>query len=241
MTSEVGSRATVRVAPTRVWRRWDWAKPVRPAQREVRRAVPSEETTAAPLLFVPDLHDPGAAAALDPWLAAATDHGRGGHALSPRGMGATRRPGRRFAVTRREWVHDVVQEAVALPRRAVLVGHGTGAWLVAHALHRYPAAAAVLIEPVGLPGHRFPGLGPLLRRPRIGTSLLLGRDPARPSEAPPLLVAAGGSYPAKSLAAHAVRYGARGERLPVGTPGALPDLGPVLAWLDEVVPARQPA
>ncbi|MGA8112380.1 MAG: hypothetical protein WCA46_01820, partial [Actinocatenispora sp.] len=144
---------------------------------------------------------------------------------------------RRFAVTRREWVHDVVQEAVALPSRAILVGHGTGAWVVAHALHRYPALAGVLVEPTGLPGRRLPGAGVLLRRPMIGLTLLLGRDPRVPAAMPPMLIAAGDRFPRKVLADQAVRYGARSERLPVSGHGALPAIDPVLDWLEKSSPS----
>ena len=45
-------------------------------------------------------------------------------------------------------MHDVVQVAAGLPRQAVLVGHGAGALVVAHALARYPARAGVLLAPV---------------------------------------------------------------------------------------------
>ncbi len=225
-------RGTVRVAATDVWRRWDWARPVRPAVRELRQAAPTDGD-GPPVLFVPDLRDPGGAAALEPWLAAAAEQGHRAYAVSPRGCGGTTGPGRRFAVSRREWVHDVVQAAAGLPQRAVLVGHGTGGWVVAHALHRYPALAAVLVEPVGLPGRRLPGPGVLLRRPALGLAMLLGRDPRVPQVAPPVLVAAGDRYPHKVLSDLAVRYGARSVRLPVSGSGALPGIGPVLGWLAE--------
>ena len=42
----------------------------------------------------------------------------------------------------------MVQVAAGLPRQAVLVGHGAGALVVAHALARYPARAGVLVAPV---------------------------------------------------------------------------------------------
>jgi len=213
---------------------------VRPAVRQVLRAAPSGDTAAPPLLFVADIHDPGGAAALQPWLGAAAEAGHLAAAVSPRGLGGTERPGRRFAVARREWVHDVVQEAAALPRRAVLVGRGTGAWVVAHALHRYPAAAAVLIDPIGLPGRRMPGLGAVLRRPRIGAALLLGRDPRRPATAPPLLFASSDGGQHSALSTLAVRYGGQSEWLSAPR-GALPDLAPILAWLQTAIPAPEPA
>ncbi|GIL28783.1 alpha/beta hydrolase [Actinocatenispora comari] len=232
----MSGEVTARVAPTRVWRRWEWARPVRPTTRQVLRAAPSAETDAPPILFVADIHDPGGAAALQPWLGAAAEAGHLAAAVSPRGLGATVRPGPRFAVTRREWVHDVVQEAVALPRRAILVGRGTGAWVVAHALHRYPAAAAVLIDPVGLPGRRMPGIGALLNRPRLGATLLLGRDPRLPSVSPPLLFASADGGEHKALSALAVRYSAQSEWLSAAG-GALPDPAPILAWLGTALPA----
>jgi pimeloyl-ACP methyl ester carboxylesterase len=58
----------------------------------------------------------------------------------------------------------VTQVAASLPRRAVLVGHGASALVVAMALARYPARAAVLVAPV------FGGVGAALSA--------LGRNPA---------------------------------------------------------------
>ncbi|HYN95934.1 MAG TPA: alpha/beta fold hydrolase, partial [Pilimelia sp.] len=68
--------------------------------------------------------------------------------------------------TLRAYAHDVVQAAAALPRRAVLLGHGAGALVVTYALARYPARAAVLVAPV-LGG--FGTLGQALRRNPLGT------------------------------------------------------------------------
>jgi len=222
------SSTPARIAPTRVWRRWDWARPVRATRREQLYVATSVEQPGVPVLFVPDVRDAGAAA-LQPWLLEAADRGHPAYAVSPRATGGTARPGPRFAVALREWVHDVVQAACGLPTRCVLVGHGTGALVVAHALHRYPAAAGVLIEPRGLPGHRFPGAGTLVTRPRLAARMLTGRDPRRAPTSPPLLVAGGAGYPAKVLDALAVRYGAESARLP-GT-GNVPGLAPVVDWL----------
>lgn len=222
------SQTPARVAPTRVWRRWDWAHPVPAASRELLHVPTMADKPGAPVLLVPDLAD-GGAGALQPWLAEVAEHGRPAYAVSPRGTGGTARPGPRFAMALREWVHDVVQAAVGLPTRCVLVGRGTGGWAVAHALHRYPAAAGVLIEPRGLPGHRGAGPGVLLTRPRLGARMLVGRDPRRPVTAPPLLLAGGAGYPQKPLADLAVRYGATSVRLPDA--GTLPSLAPVLEWL----------
>ena len=67
------------------------------------------------------------------------------YAMSLRGHGASGTAGKPDL---RAYVHDVVQVAAGLPRQAVLVGHGAGALVVAHALARYPARAGVLIAPV---------------------------------------------------------------------------------------------
>jgi pimeloyl-ACP methyl ester carboxylesterase len=66
----------------------------------------------------------------------------------------------------RAYVHDVVQVAAGLPRQAVLVGHGAGALVAAHALARYPARAAVLVSPVP---EGWSALGAALRANPIGT------------------------------------------------------------------------
>jgi alpha-beta hydrolase superfamily lysophospholipase len=56
--------------------------------------------------------------------------------------------------------------AASLPRQAVLVGHGVGALVVAYAMGRYPAKAAVLAGPV-LDG--WPALRAALRTNLFGT------------------------------------------------------------------------
>jgi pimeloyl-ACP methyl ester carboxylesterase len=85
-----------------------------------------------------------------------------------------RRPGQRDSARRatlRAYTHDVVQAAAALPRRAVLVGHGAGALIVALALARYPARAAALVAPVlgGLDRGGAAVLGAALLRNPLGT------------------------------------------------------------------------
>jgi pimeloyl-ACP methyl ester carboxylesterase len=232
--------AAVGPARTRVWRRKDWARPVRPAAREVRTAVPvQDDGVLPPLLFVHDARDAqGAEVFAEPWLARAAERGHLAVAVSLRGRGGTAPSGHRSGVALREWVHDAVQEAVALPRRAVLIGCGTGALVVAHALTRYPAAAGALLAPAGLPGARAAGWGLLLGAPRLGTALLLGRAPEVPPERLPVLVGAvpgDRRVPAKTLDRLAVRYRAQALRLP-GHPGpALPaavePLDAVLDWL----------
>jgi pimeloyl-ACP methyl ester carboxylesterase len=114
----------------------DWTDPVRPVKREVISKLPEDGGDNPPVLFVPG---PGQAAQAfaEHWLPHAAERGFAAHALTPRDGGGLR-----------EHVHDVVQTAASLPRQVVLVGHGTGALVVAHALGRYPARAAVLAAPV---------------------------------------------------------------------------------------------
>jgi pimeloyl-ACP methyl ester carboxylesterase len=130
-----------------LWRRRYRAIPVSPVAREVISAVPEFDSDAAGVPIVCVTGDPrGAAAFAENWLPHIAQRGRPAHAVSVRGQGNTPkgdggRDGR---------VHDLVQVAARLPRQAVLIGHGRGANLVAHALTRYPAAAAVLLAPRGV-------------------------------------------------------------------------------------------
>jgi pimeloyl-ACP methyl ester carboxylesterase len=115
----------------------DWTSPVPPVSREVLSVPPpSGGEGLPPVLFVPGLGH-GAWAFAEHWLAHTAARGFPAHALSPRGHGDLRSS-----------VHDVVQVAASLPRQVVLVGHGAGALVVAGALGRYPAKAAVLVAPV---------------------------------------------------------------------------------------------
>lgn len=127
-----------------LWRRRYRSLPVTPVKRELAR-VTAETDDAPPILCVTG--DPkGAAAFSEHWLPHIASRGHSAYALSVRGQGATvKAPGGRPAM-----VHDLVQAAAGLPRRAILIGHDRGALLVAHALTRYPAAAAVLLAPKGL-------------------------------------------------------------------------------------------
>ena len=110
----------------------DWTKPVAAFDREVV-SVPAD---GEPVLFVPGPGH-GAWAFAEHWLARTAARGFAAHALTPRPGGDLR-----------AHVHDVVQVAASLPRQTVLVGHGVGALVVARALGRYPARAAVLVAPV---------------------------------------------------------------------------------------------
>jgi pimeloyl-ACP methyl ester carboxylesterase len=114
----------------------DWTNPVRPVEREVVSRLVEDDTDQPPLLFVPGLGH-GAWAFAEHWLGHAVTRGYPAYALTPRTGGDLR-----------AHVHDVVQVAAALPRQAVLIGHGSGALVVSRALGRYPARAAVLAAPV---------------------------------------------------------------------------------------------
>src|SRR3954470_1633845 len=114
----------------------DWTNPVPPVHREVLAVQPTVDEGRPPLLFVPGLGH-GAWAFAEHWLPHAASRGFGAHAITPREHGDFR-----------AYAHDVVQVAAALPRQTVLVGHGAGALIVARALARYPARAAVLVAPV---------------------------------------------------------------------------------------------
>lgn len=132
----------------------DWTNPVPAVKREVLTVEPDEAEGRAHLLFVSGLGH-GAWAFAEHWLPHAARRGFTAHALTPRPGGDLRAQ-----------VHDVVQVAASLPKQAVLVGHGVGALVVAQALTRYPARAAVLASPV-LDG--WVTLGTALRANPFGT------------------------------------------------------------------------
>lgn len=140
MTGPSSTRST----RTRILRRREAALPVPPVTREVLSARPAVDEGRPPLLFVPGFGG-GAWVYAEHWLDHAADRGYPAHAMSVRGHGGS---GRAPRAGLRAYVHDVVQVAAGLPRQAVLVGHGAGALVVARALARYPAAAAVLAAPV---------------------------------------------------------------------------------------------
>ncbi|QOC91013.1 alpha/beta fold hydrolase [Micromonospora craniellae] len=146
----------------RVMRAWEWARPVRPVRREVLSATPELEEGRPPLLFVPG-YGHGAWVYAEHWLGHAAARGFPAYAVSLRGHGGS---GPAPDATLRAYAHDVVQVAAGLPRQAVLVGHGAGALVVAHALARYPARAAVLVAPV-LGG--WATFGAAMRRNPFGT------------------------------------------------------------------------
>lgn len=132
----------------RAVRPFDWALPPRPVQREVVSRLPEGATDKPPLLFVPGLGQ-GAWCFAEHWLAAAAARGFPAYAVSLRGHGASGGAERVKRWLLRDYVHDVVQAAVALPEQPVLVGHSLGALVVQKAAERYPARGIALVAPVG--------------------------------------------------------------------------------------------
>jgi pimeloyl-ACP methyl ester carboxylesterase len=122
----------------------EWADPPRPVRREVRDAQPPAGGTAPPVLFVPG-YAHGAWAFAQHWLERTAERGFPAYTMSLRGHGES---GAAPRARLRDYVHDVTQVVAALPRQAVLVGHGAGALVVAMAMARYPARAGVLVAPV---------------------------------------------------------------------------------------------
>ncbi|MEU4427011.1 alpha/beta fold hydrolase [Actinoplanes sp. NPDC024001] len=168
----------------------DWTDPVPPAEREVVSLLPDDDEGNPPVLFVPGLGQ-GAWIYAGHWLGHTAGRGYPAHAVTPRTGGDLRAQ-----------VHDVVQVAASLPRQAVLVGHGVGALVVARALGRYPARAAVLVAPV-LDG--WAALGAALRSNPFGTfpALFGGRLRLAPRQ----LFSA--ELPAEEAARHLERVDAR--------------------------------
>ena len=157
----------------RIVRQKEWAFPPPPVRREVVAATPAGPSDAPPLLFVPGFGH-GAWAFAEHWLEHAAERGFPAYAMSLRGHGES---GSAPKTGLRAYAHDVVQVAAGLPHQAVLVGHGAAALVVAMAMARYPAKAAVLVSPVfGGIGAAFSGLG---RSPGLVLPAIFGR-PVRP-------------------------------------------------------------
>jgi pimeloyl-ACP methyl ester carboxylesterase len=157
----------------KIMRMRDWAFPPSPVRREVLSATPAEAGDVPPVLFVPGFGH-GAWAFAEHWLEHTAERGFPAYAMSLRGHGAS---GSAPKTTLRAYVHDVTQVAASLPRQAAIVGHGASALVVAMALARYPARAAVLVSPVfGGIGTAFSALG---RGPAAVLPAIFGR-PLRP-------------------------------------------------------------
>jgi pimeloyl-ACP methyl ester carboxylesterase len=143
----------------RVMRPREWSDPPAPVHREVLAVQPEGPATGPPVLFVPGFGH-GAWVFAEHWLERTAGRGFPAYAMSLRGHGAS---GAAKKAGLRAYVHDLTQVAAGLPRQAVLVGHGAGALVVAKALARYPARAAVLVSPVF--GGARAALAALVRNP----------------------------------------------------------------------------
>ncbi|HEV7899017.1 MAG TPA: alpha/beta fold hydrolase [Planosporangium sp.] len=157
----------------KIMRHREWAFPPAPVRREVLIATPAEGSDAPPVLFVPGFNH-GAWAFAEHWLEHAAERGFPAYAMSLRGHGES---GSTPKATLRAYAHDVTQVAASLPRQAVLVGHGASALVVAMALARYPARAAVLVSPVF--GGVRAAFSALVRAPVVAAPAIVGR-PLRP-------------------------------------------------------------
>lgn len=130
-----------------------------------------------PLLFVHGLgHE---AHCWDHWRAAAAEAGFPAYALSLRGHGNSQ--GSSLTGRLGQYREDVLRVARSLPAPPVLIGHSMGGLVVAQALARYRAPAAVLVAAV--PAR--PALGSLLsiarRHPGDAARVLVGASlPLRP-------------------------------------------------------------
>jgi pimeloyl-ACP methyl ester carboxylesterase len=170
----------------------------------------------------------GAAGYAEVWLPAAAERGFPAHAVSLRGHGASGGAELRARTLLRDYVHDVLQAAVTLPVRPVLVGHGLGALVVARALTRYPARAAVLLAPAPRSDAREPVL--------VRWQAAATRTPAPPVGAPPVLVIGERSGPPAGARRAARAYGGTPvwvDRLDPADPAAL---RLVLDWVTRVAP-----
>lgn len=150
-----------------------WALPPRPASREVVSIAPERPTTRPPLLFVHGANH--GAWCWERWMAAAAERGWAVSAVSLRGHGDSGGRERLPRTLTRDYVHDVMQTIVALPRPPVLIGHSLGGIVVRRVLAGYPAAAAVLVAPAGA-RHGLGTFGRVLRRhPSTVARIVAGR------------------------------------------------------------------
>lgn len=149
-----------------------------PRGLEILAAVPAREAPEKPPLLL--VHGLGHGAwCWAHWLEEAARSGHAAYALSLRGHGGSQ--GSLRTATMGHYVDDVVDVAVSLPGRVVLVGHSMGGLVVQTALARYAAHAGVLVATV--PAH--PAVGSLLaiarRHPGDAARIMLGGSlPLRP-------------------------------------------------------------
>lgn len=213
-----------------VMRRWDWATPPPAVRRELLSVEPAGGTRCPPLLFVPGA-GAGAAAYAHTWLPAAADRGFPAHAVSLRGHGGSGGAELRVPTLLRDYVHDVLQAVIALPVRPVLIGHGLGALVVARALARYPARAAVLLAPPG-PVAAADRREPVLVRWQAA----LGRAPEPPAGGAPVLVVGDRTAPAGGVRRAARAYGGAPVWADRFDPADPAPLRLILDWVTRVAP-----
>ena len=120
----------------------DRREPVPHAARELLTSEPDEPGGRAALLFVGG-DKRGARVYAEHWLGHAAGRGFQAHALSVRGQGKAAD----VKGDLRACASDVAQTAAGLPAQPVLIGHSRGAAVLAEALSRYPARAAVFVAP----------------------------------------------------------------------------------------------
>ncbi|MEV0644359.1 alpha/beta fold hydrolase [Phytomonospora sp. NPDC050363] len=120
----------------------DRREPVPHAARELLTSEPDEPAGKPTLLFVGGDRR-GAQIFAEHWLAHAAGRGFPAYALSVRGQGKSAG----IKGDLRAWASDVAQTAASLPAQPVLIGHSKGARILAEALGRYPARAAVFVAP----------------------------------------------------------------------------------------------
>lgn len=133
----------------RAYRPFEWAFPPQSVEREVISRLPTTDTDKPPLLFVHSIEQ-SARCFDEHWLSRAAERGFPAYAVSLRGHGASGGREHLRRATLRDYVHDVIQTAVSLPRQPVLVGHAFGGLVVAKAMARYPALAGVLVAPAAV-------------------------------------------------------------------------------------------
>jgi len=155
----------------------EWAFPATPVDREVLSAEPTPSDAGPsdrpPLLFVHGLQH-GAWCWAESWLPRAAAAGWSAHALSLRAHGGSGGRDRRRRTRLSDYEHDVLQEAVRLPRPPVVVAHSLGCIVASRVAARYPFAAVVLLTPVGV-DHAVDLLGrTVLRAPQHVARMSVG-------------------------------------------------------------------
>lgn len=159
---------------SKVMRPFDWSFPPRPVQREVLSRLPTDaDPSLPPLLFVHGARH--AAWCWEQWMDLAAERGFSSYAVSLRGHGASGGAERVRRTLLRDYVHDVIQVAVRLPRQPVLVGHSLGALVVERVLGRYPARGAALLCPAPLDNGLAATVQRLRDRPMDVLETLIGK------------------------------------------------------------------